>query len=100
MAGIFDADKLIDVSGGSAGAGGGTATGGEAATPAAPSFEQLITDEGGTLAVAYGEHIVAGHLIAHKYEPGPPPSSKLICAGGEGDARLFYASEAAAKVRE
>lgn len=97
MAGIFDADKLIDVSGGSAGAGGGTTTGGEATTPAAPSFEQLITDEGGTLAVAYGEHIVAGHLIAHKYEPGPPPSSKLICAGGEGVwdsiVKVWYAGE-------
>ena len=85
MAGFFDFDKLLDVSGGSAGGGSGTTTGDTATTPAVPSFEQLITDEGGSLAVAYGEHIVAGHLIAHKYEPGPPPSSKLIVAGGEGE---------------
>jgi len=97
MAGFFDFDKLLDVSGGSAGGGSGTTTGDTATMPVAPSFEQLITDEGGLLAVAYGEHIVAGHLIAHKYEPGPPPSSKLIVAGGEGEwdsvVTCWYAAE-------
>lgn len=97
MAGFFDFEKLADVSGGSAGGGGGTTTGDGATTPAPPSFEQLITDEGGLLAVAYGEHIVAGHLIAHKYEPGPPPSSKIIVAGGEGVwdsiVKVWYAAE-------
>ncbi len=97
MADFFDFDRISDVSGGSAGAGGGGTASGDTTTESVPVFEQLITDEGGSLAVAYGEHIVAGHLIAHKYEPGPPPSSKIIVAGGEGEwegvVKCWYAAE-------
>lgn len=100
MAGFFDFEKLGDISGGTADAGsggGGTATGDGSTLPAAPVIDQIITDEGGLLAVAYGEHIVAGHLIVHKYDAGPPPSSTLVCAGGEGEwdsvVKVWYAAE-------
>ena len=97
MAGWFDLEKLSEVSGGDASTGGGTSGDSTGSATTAPAIEQLITDEGGSLAVAYGEHIVAGHLIVHKYDAGPPPSSTLVCAGGEGEwdsvVKAWYAGE-------
>jgi hypothetical protein len=75
---------LDQISGGDAG--GSVVTGDSGtATSASSSLEQFITDEGGILAEAYGEHLVGGFLIAHKYDAGPPPSSKIIVAGGAGE---------------
>lgn len=84
---VFWGIDLDQISGGDAGNGssgsGGSGTSGEPSAVAS-SLEQFITDEGGILAEAYGEHIIAGYLIAHKYDAGPPPSSKIIVAGGSG----------------
>ncbi len=85
--GVFWGIDLADVSGGDAGNGSSGGNSGDSSTtaPATSSLEQFITDEGGVLAEAFGEHIVAGFLVAHKYDAGPPPSSKFIVAGGAGE---------------
>lgn len=98
MAGWFDTEKLAEVSGGDASAGGGTPGGSSTdGATAAPSLDQLITDEGGSLAVPYGEHIAQGHLVVHKYSPGPPPSSTIVNALSEGECegmvKVWYAGE-------
>lgn len=102
--GVFWGIDLDEISGGSAGNGssGGSGSGSGADEPSAvaSSLEQFVADEGGTLAEAYGEHIIAGFLIAHKYDPGPPPSSKIIIAGGAGEwdsiVAAWYAGDALA----
>lgn len=77
------------------GGGGGSATSGTATDAA--TLEELQTEEGGTLALAYGRHVVRGHMVLHKYDPGPPPSSLLVMALGEGPwhqcVKLYYAGE-------
>lgn len=94
LGGIIDDIQraLGDVSGGTSGTGTGT-TGGDAA----PSIDEFVTEEGGALAVAFGEHLVAGHLILHKYQDGPPPSSVFAVALGEGvwdsAVKVWYAGE-------
>lgn len=80
----IDLDQISGGDTGSAGGDTGAGSGGTAVAPPSASLEQFVTDEGGVLAEAYGEHIIAGFLIAHKYDPGPPPSSKVILAGGSG----------------
>lgn len=83
MAGIVPEIFPSDISGGSAGDGGGVSgagTGGEIL----PRLDDFVTDEGGVLAIASGEHLIAGHLIVHKYEGGPPPVSRFIVALGDG----------------
>lgn len=72
MAGeLFDIfDNTRDGSGGDYGGGGGGLSGGSGgagfgADPA-PSVTQLQLQEGGKLALAYGRHVVAGHLILHQ----------------------------------
>jgi hypothetical protein len=49
-----------------------------------PQFTDLVTDESGTLAVAYGMHVVKGHLILKKTTPGPPLAIVVFVALGEG----------------
>lgn len=47
--------------------------------------EMAINGEGGLLPVAYGEHLVAGKLIARKYDEGPPPKARYVVALGDGE---------------
>jgi hypothetical protein len=85
---------------------GGSSSGGGAATAAdSAQITEFVTEEGGLLAVAFGEHLVAGHLIVHKYSPGPPPSSIFAVALGDGQGsrwdslvNVWYAGEALAAV--
>jgi hypothetical protein len=42
---------------------------------------QFETEEGAPLAVPYGEHLIAGNLIAHKYIPGTPQQNYVIALG-------------------
>ena len=74
---------LDEVSGGTSGSGAGSA--GETDSGSIEDeLEEFGTDEGRLLAEAYGEHLVAGTMIAHKYSEGPPPSSRFITALGNG----------------
>lgn len=76
--------RLGEISGGDATVSSGDDSTTGATSSSAPALEELISGPDGTLAVPYGEHLVRGHLIATKYDPGPPPSSIFIQAGGEG----------------
>lgn len=88
---------LDEVSGGSAGSGSG-GPGTEDGEPVEDTLEEFASDEGGLLTVAYGEHLVAGQLIAHKYSEGPPPSSRFVVALGDGEwdsaVNVWYAGDA------
>jgi len=64
-----------DVSGGSTS---------DAAAQAAQQIEEFASEGGGLLAIVYGEHLIAGHLIVHKFTPGTPNTSILLVALGEG----------------
>lgn len=76
--------------------GGGGATVGAPVT--ATSFEEVSVDEGALLALAYGEHLVAGSLVYYKRVEGPPPSVTAFYAQGEGEwdsvIAAWYAGEA------
>lgn len=80
---------------GSGGTGGG-GTGGTG-TPDEKQLTEMQFDEGGNLVVAYGQHLVAGHLIQYDYSAGPPPVTKFIAALGEGPwdsvVKAYYAGE-------
>lgn len=81
---------------------GATPTNNGATTATATEeLEELQIEEGGTLALAYGKHAVRGHLVLHDYDAGPPPSSKVVMALGDGVGlgwqavvALYYAGEA------
>lgn len=92
MPGIVPDIDPSQISGGGAGAGSDPAP-----VEATPQIDDFVTEEGGLLAVAYGEHLVAGHLAVHKYQAGPPPSSIFAVALGEGEwdsaAKVWYAGE-------
>lgn len=69
-------------------------------TPDGTKIEEFVTEEGGLLAVPFGEHLIGGHLIVHKYNPGPPPSSIFAVALGDGQGgrwegieKAWYAGE-------
>ena len=66
---------LGDVSGG---------TSSNDAAEAASQIEEFASEGGGVLAIAFGEHIVAGHLILHQFIAGTPNTSKVYVALGEG----------------
>lgn len=83
---------------GTGGAGGTAPVGGAASNPVPDDLVNLITDESGTLAVPYGLHAVRGHLILNKRTVGPPATSVIIVALGEGEwdgvEQLYYAGDA------
>lgn len=93
MAGIVPDIDPGQVSGGDAGGSGGGST----PVESAPQLDDFVTEEGGALAEAFGEHLVAGNLIVHKYQPGPPPSSIFTVALGVGEwdsaVKVWYAGE-------
>ena len=80
--------------------GGGSGTG-EPPTPVPTSPDKTLTtlqvDEKATLAIAYGQHVVAGNLVEYEYTAGPPPQTKFIVALGSGPwqgiALAWYAGE-------
>lgn len=95
MALPFGLDENLDW--GNTGTGGNV---GDASTPdpVPADIVDLIVDESGTLAIAYGKHVVRGHLILNKRTVGPPPTSIVFTGLGEGpwdgyDA-VYYAGEA------
>src|SRR5215510_4988098 len=69
-----------------------------APNPVPDEITDLVVDESGTLAVAYGKHVVRGTLILNKRTVGPPPTSVVIVALGEGVwdgiEAVYYAGEA------
>lgn len=95
MAGIIPNIDLPQITGDTS-----SNTDGASAAETEPKIEEFVTEEGGLLAVAYGEHLVAGHLIVHKYSAGPPPSSIFTVALGDGQGsrwdsllKVWYAGE-------
>jgi len=80
--------------------GGGSGSGGPP-SPVPPSPDKTLTelqiDENATLALAYGQHVVAGNLVEYEHTSGPPPSCKFIVALGNGPwnaiSRAWYAGE-------
>lgn len=83
------------------GAGATPTNNGPTTAEATEELQELQIEEGGTLALAYGLHAVRGHLVLHDYDAGPPPSSKVVMALGEGAGlgwnsvvALYYAGEA------
>lgn len=70
------------------GGGGDGGTGPPPDPPGDPKPETTIAemqvDEGASLALAYGKHVVAGNLVEYDFSAGPPPSLKFISALGEG----------------
>lgn len=87
-------DPWVDPGGNSGGGGSGPAPDppGDPAT-----LQEMQVDEGATLALAYGQHVVAGNLVEYAYSAGPPPSLKFIIALGEGPwsgvVEAYYAGE-------
>src|SRR5262245_526278 len=61
--------------------GGGTSN---ATAKANEHIEEFASEGGGLLAICYGEHIIAGHLILHKFTPGTPNTSIVYVALGDG----------------
>jgi hypothetical protein len=90
------ASPLIDTVDSSEVAGGSASI--PAASADAPDISEFAADDGGTLAVAHGEHLIGGHLVVHSYTPGPPPVSIFTVALGdsqgkrwEGPVGVYYA---------
>jgi hypothetical protein len=57
---------------------------GGATPPTDQNIQEFATEEGGLLTIAYGEHLVAGHLTTHKFVPGTPNQSTFVVALGDG----------------
>jgi hypothetical protein len=91
------AEQLADVSLGQVS--GGASDVGTSGSPDAiePAISEFIAEEGGTLAIAYGEHLVGGHLVVHQFLLGPPPDSIFVVALGDGEwdsaLTVWYAGE-------
>lgn len=81
---------------GDGGGDGGAGTGTSAPDPVPDDIFNFVTDESGTLAVAYGKHAVRGTLILNKHQVDPPSSIILVALGeGPWDAyeHIYYAGE-------
>ncbi len=99
---IFDVpiqggNVLGDISGGATSA---------AAAIASDQIEEFASEGGGKLPRVYGEHVIGGHLIVHKFTAGTPNTSIVFVAlmegqgadGGHGECEaavaVYYAGEA------
>ena len=47
-------------------------------------LQEIQLDEDATLAIAYGQHVVAGNLVRYEYSSTPKAEMKFISALGEG----------------
>lgn len=72
---------VVVVDGGDVSGGGSTSN---TVAAAAEQIEEFAAEGGGLLAIAYGEHLIAGHLIVHKFTPGTPNTSIVYVALGDG----------------
>jgi hypothetical protein len=54
---------------------------------ATEQIEEFASEGGGLLAVPYGLHVIAGHLIAYKFVPGVPDTAFILIALGDGQGR-------------
>lgn len=61
---------------------GGTTS--QAIAQAADQIEEFAAEGGGVLAIVYGEHLIAGNLIVHKFTAGSPNTSIVYVALGDG----------------
>src|SRR5215470_11835816 len=68
-----------DVSGGSTS---------EAVAEASSQIEEFAAEGGTLLPIVYGEHLIAGALIVHKFTAGTPNTSIVYVALGEGQGNL------------
>src|SRR5262245_59165146 len=73
-------DTPINVDGGDV-SGGGTSN---TTAQAADQIEEFIAEGGGALPIVYGEHLIAGILIVHKFTAGSPNTSIVFVAVGDG----------------
>lgn len=48
-------------------------------------LKEIQLDEDATLAIAYGQHVVAGNLVRYEYKTTPKAEMKFIAALGEGE---------------
>src|SRR5689334_8288737 len=108
FAGI-DLSKLLSSDAGGDPGDSGYQGGGTGTTPGAPiaagdGVETVALDEGGLLALAFGEHLVAGNLVFYKRLEGPPPVVYAAYAQGEGPwsgvIKAWYAGEELAHISE
>jgi hypothetical protein len=67
--------NLGDVSGGNTS---------QSVAQSADQIEEFAAEGGGVLPIVYGEHLIAGILIVHKFVAGTPNTSIIIVALGEG----------------
>lgn len=87
---IFDGGNEVITDGGGGGnviVDGGDISGGNTTNntaQAAAQIEEFASEGGGVLAIAYGEHLIAGHLIVHKFTAGSPNTSIVYVALGDG----------------
>lgn len=83
-------DGRVDVeisNGGGGSVGGGDVSGGgnsNTTAQAAQQIEEFAAEGGGLLPIVYGEHLIAGSLILHKFTPGTPNTSIIYVALGDG----------------
>lgn len=61
--------------------GGGTSNGN---AQAQEQIEEFAAEGGGPLAIVYGEHLIAGNLVVHKFTAGTPNTSIIYVALGDG----------------
>lgn len=69
----------INVDVGDVSGGGGSNT----TAAAAAQIEEFAAEGGGPLAIVYGEHLIAGNLIVHKFTAGTPNTSIIYVALGD-----------------
>jgi hypothetical protein len=65
----------------------GDVSGGTTSAPVAQATEQIeefAAEGGGVLAIVYGEHLIAGNLIVHKFVEGTPNTSIVYVGLGDG----------------
>jgi hypothetical protein len=80
------------------GGGSGTSPGSPVSTvPVKDGFNEVSEGDGGTLALAFGRHIAAGHGVDIRHDEGPPPQLRAAFLLGVGEWTeaevVWYAAE-------